>query len=67
VRFYELFPYVSGVLVSSVLGAGSFSYGFGVFDFSHEELKRAVVVTYRLFSLHSSRCIRLFVPKTNNA
>jgi len=26
-----------------VLGAGDFSYGFGVFDFSHEEVKRAVV------------------------
>jgi len=50
-----------------VLGQGGFSYGFGVFDFSHEEVKRAVVVTYRFFSLHSSRCLRPFVPKTNNA
>jgi len=49
-----------------VLGEGGFSYGFGVFDFSHEEVKRVVVLTYRFFSLHSSRCIRLFVPKTNN-
>jgi len=32
-----------------VLGKGGFSYGFGVFDFSHEEVKRAVVVTYRFF------------------
>ena len=46
-----------------MLGEGGFSYGFGVFDFSHEEGNRAVVVTYRFFSLHSSHCIRLFVPK----
>ena len=40
VRFYELFPYVSEV---RVLGArrGGFSYEFGVFDFSHDEVKRA--------------------------
>jgi len=50
-----------------VLGERGFSSGFGVFDFSYEEVKRAVVVTYRFFSLHSLRCIRLFVPKTNNA
>ena len=50
-----------------MLGEGGFFYGFGVFDFSYEEVKRAVVVTYRFFSLHSSRCIRLSVPKTNNA
>ena len=29
--------------LSQVLGGGDFSYGFGVFDFSHEEVKRAVV------------------------
>jgi len=50
-----------------VLGEGGFSYGLGVFDISYEEVKLAVVVTSRFFSLHSSRCIRLFVPKTNNA
>jgi len=49
-----------------VLGEGGFSYGFGVFDFSYEDVKRAVVVTHRFFSLHRSRCIRLFAPKTNN-
>jgi len=58
---------MSGVLLSWVLGEGGFLSGFGVFDFFHEELKGAVVVIYRFFSLHSSRCIRLFVPKTNNA
>ena len=47
-----------------MLGEGGFFYGFGVFDFSYEEVKQAVVVTYRFFSLHSSHCIRLFVPKT---
>ena len=26
-----------------MLGEGDFSYGFGVFDFPHEEMKRAVV------------------------
>jgi len=36
-----------------VLGGEDFSYGFGVFDFSHEEVKRAVVIVYRFFSLHS--------------
>jgi len=50
-----------------VLGEGHLSYGFGVFEFSHEKLKPVVVLVYRFFSLHSSRCIRLFVPKTNNA
>ena len=46
-----------------MLGDGGFSYSFRLFHFSHEEVKRAVVVTYRFFSLHSSPCIRLFVPK----
>jgi len=43
VRFYELFPYVSEV---RVLGArrGSFFYGLAGFDFSYEEVKRAVVI-----------------------
>ena len=36
-----------------------------VFDFSHEEVKRAVVLSYRLCFLHSSRCMRLFVPSNN--
>ena len=40
VRLYELFLYVSEVLFL-VLGEGGFSYGFGVFDFSHDEVKRA--------------------------
>ena len=36
--------------------------------FSHEEVKRRLDIwIYSFFSLHSSRCIRLFVPKTNNA
>jgi len=49
-----------------VLGEGGFFYGLGLFDFSYEEVKRAVVLIYGFFSLHSSRCIRLFLPKTNN-
>ena len=40
VRFYELFPYVSEV-ESLVLGGGGFFYGFGGFDFSYDEVKRA--------------------------
>ena len=58
---------MSGVLVSYVLGERGLSYVFRVFDFSHEEVKRAVIVTCRFFSLRSSPCIRLFVPKTNNS
>jgi len=47
-----------------MLGGGGFSYGFGVFDFSHEEVKRQRwVCIYRFLSLHSSRCISLFVPR----
>ena len=47
-----------------MLGERGFSYGFGVFDFSHDEVKRAGRhLAYRFFSLHSSRCIRLFVLK----
>jgi len=40
-------------LSSSVLGEGDFSYGFGVLDFSHEEVKRVVAMVYSFFSLHS--------------
>jgi len=36
-----------------VLDEGDFSYGFGVLDFSHEEVKRVVALVYRFFSLHS--------------
>ena len=50
-----------------MLGKGRFSYGLGVFDFSNEEVKWAVVVSYWFFSLHSLHCIRLFVAKTKNA
>jgi len=39
--------------LSWVLGEGDFSYGFGVVDFSHEEVKRVVAFVYRFFSLHS--------------
>jgi len=39
----------------------------GCLIFPMKEVKRTVVVTYRFFSLHSSCCIRLFVPKTNMA
>jgi len=63
VRFILLFSYVSRGIVSEVPGGADFSYGLGVFDFSHEEVKRAVVCIYRFFSLHSWRCIRLFVPR----
>jgi len=45
-----------------MLGGGDFSYEFRVFDFFHEEVKRVVVFVYRFFALHSSRCMRLFVP-----
>ena len=60
VRPYELFPYVSKVFLSQVLGEGDFSYGLGVFDFSHEEVERAVVGIKLLFTtylpLHASSC-----------
>jgi len=36
-----------------VLGERDCSYGFGVLDFSHEEVKRVVAIVYRFFSLHS--------------
>jgi len=39
--------------LSWVLGGGDFSYGFGVLDFSHKEVKRVVPIVYRFFSLHS--------------
>jgi len=43
-----------------VIGEGDFSYGFGVFDFSHEEVKRAVVGIKVLFTpflaVHASSC-----------
>ena len=50
VPYYELFPYVSGVFLSQVLGEGDFSYGLRVFDFSHEEVKRAIVGINFLFT-----------------
>jgi len=37
-------------LLSEVLGEGDFSYGFLVFDFSHEEVKQAVVGIKVLFT-----------------
>ena len=43
VRLYKLFPDVLEVL-SQVLAWGGFSYGFVVFDFSHDEVKQAVVI-----------------------
>jgi len=48
VSFYILFPYLSEVL-SQVLGGGDLSSGFGVFDFSHEQVKRVVAIVYRFF------------------
>ena len=37
-----------------MLGGGSFFYGLAGFDFSYDEVKRAVVIwAYRFFSLHS--------------
>ena len=36
-----------------MLGEGDFSYGCGVLDFSHEEVKRVVAFVYRFFSLQS--------------
>jgi len=47
-------------ILSQVLGEGDFSYGVGVFDFSHEEVKRVVVGIKVLFTpwlaLHASSC-----------
>ena len=50
VRFYELFPYMSEV---RVLGARrrSFFYGLRGFDFSYDEVKRAVVIGFIGFFL----------------
>jgi len=48
-----------------VLDGADFSYGLGVFDFSHEEVKRAVDLSYRFCFLHSSCYMRLFVPRSN--
>jgi len=39
-----------GYYLAQVLGEGDFSYGLGLFDFSHEEVKRAVVVIKVLFT-----------------
>jgi len=39
-----------GYYLSQVLGERDFSYGFGVFDFSPEEVKRAVVAIKVLFT-----------------
>jgi len=43
-----------------VLGEGDFAYGFGVFDFSHEEVKRVVVGIKVFFTpyltMHASSC-----------
>ena len=36
-----------------MLGGGDFSYGFGVFDFYHEDVKWVVVILYWFFSLHT--------------
>jgi len=70
----SLYLYVSMNCVLTCLGycilgarRGGLFLWFPVVDFSHKEVKRAVVVTYRFFSLHSLRCTRLFVPKTNDA
>jgi len=72
--FGSFYMYVSMYCFLTCLGCvflrarrGDFSYGLGMFDLSHEEVKRAVVCIYRFFSLHTSRCIRLFVPRNNNA
>ena len=40
-----------------MLGGENFSYGFGVFDFSHEDVKRAVVIGligFVLFIAHAA-------------
>jgi len=39
-----------GDYLSQVLGEGDFSYGLGVFDFSHEEVKPAIVGIKVLFT-----------------
>ena len=40
-----------------MLGEGDFSYGLGLFDFSHEEVKRAVVLFIGFaFAIASAAC-----------
>ena len=58
--FGSLYLYVSTycfltclMFSSWVLGEGNLSYGFGAFDFSHEEVKQVVALVYRFVSLHS--------------
>ena len=46
-----------------MLGGGDLSYGLVVFHFSYEEVKRAVVLSFRFCFLHSSHSMRLFVPR----
>ena len=48
-----------------MLSERGFSYAFRLFDLSHEEVKWAVVLAYRFCFPHSSRCMRLFVPRNN--
>jgi len=41
-----------------VLGEGDFSYGFGVLDFSHEEVKRVWLLFIGFFlSIASAACV----------
>ena len=62
VRFCELFPSLSEVLLSEVLGEGDFSEGFGVFDFTHEEGQRAVVWDQGfLYTIASAACEFLYL------
>ena len=49
-----------------MLGGGDFSYGFGVFDFSHEEVKRAVgLLIGFVFVIASAACSFLYLKTMN--
>jgi len=51
-------------ILSSVLGKRDISYGFGVFDFSHEEVKQAVIWDYGfLYTIASTACEFLYLNK----
>jgi len=49
-----------------VLGEGDFSYGLGVFDFSHDEVKRAVGLFIGfVFAIASAACSFLYLKTMN--
>ena len=49
-----------------MLGEGDFSYGLGVFDFSHEEVKRAVGLFIGfVFAIASAACSFSYLETMN--